>query len=55
MGFFKDRSIYYSTFPITKQAEQGEWFRVQDELRAELNGCRNEYLNEGVYPPHFNR
>jgi predicted transposase/invertase (TIGR01784 family) len=23
--FFKDRSIYYSTFPITEQAEQGEW------------------------------
>ncbi|HEX2958145.1 MAG TPA: Rpn family recombination-promoting nuclease/putative transposase [Chitinispirillaceae bacterium] len=23
--FFKDRSIYYSTFPITKQAERGEW------------------------------
>jgi predicted transposase/invertase (TIGR01784 family) len=23
--FFKDRTIYYSTFPITQQAEQGEW------------------------------
>jgi predicted transposase/invertase (TIGR01784 family) len=23
--FFKDRSIYYSTFPITEQAERGEW------------------------------
>jgi predicted transposase/invertase (TIGR01784 family) len=23
--FFKDRSIYYSTFPITEQAEQGDW------------------------------
>lgn len=23
--FFKDRSIYYSTFPIAEQAEQGEW------------------------------
>ncbi len=23
--FFKDRSIYYSTFPIARQAEQGEW------------------------------
>jgi len=23
--FFKDRSVYYSTFPIMKQAEQGEW------------------------------
>jgi predicted transposase/invertase (TIGR01784 family) len=23
--FFKDRSIYYSTFPIVEQAEQGEW------------------------------
>jgi predicted transposase/invertase (TIGR01784 family) len=23
--FFKDRSIYYSTFPIVEQAEQGDW------------------------------
>ena len=23
--FFKDRSLYYSTFPIVEQAEQGEW------------------------------
>ena len=23
--YFKDRSIYYSTFPIQEQAEQGEW------------------------------
>jgi predicted transposase/invertase (TIGR01784 family) len=23
--FFKDRSIYYSTFPIAHQAEQGDW------------------------------
>ena len=23
--FFKDRSIYYSTFPITEQAEKGDW------------------------------
>ena len=23
--FFKDRSIYYSTFPITEQAKQGDW------------------------------
>jgi predicted transposase/invertase (TIGR01784 family) len=23
--FFKDRSIYYSTFPITEQAELGDW------------------------------
>jgi predicted transposase/invertase (TIGR01784 family) len=28
--FFKDRSIYYSTFPIAEQAEQGEWnFELQ--------------------------
>ena len=24
-NFFKDRSIYYSTFPIREQAEKGEW------------------------------
>ena len=23
--FFKDRSLYYSTFPIVEQAEQGDW------------------------------
>jgi predicted transposase/invertase (TIGR01784 family) len=23
--FFKDRTVYYSTFPITEQAEQGDW------------------------------
>ena len=23
--FFKDRTVYYSTFPITEQAEKGEW------------------------------
>ena len=23
--FFKDRTVYYSTFPIREQAEQGEW------------------------------
>lgn len=23
--FFKDRTLYYSTFPITEQAEQGNW------------------------------
>lgn len=23
--FFKDRTLYYSTFPITEQAEKGEW------------------------------
>jgi predicted transposase/invertase (TIGR01784 family) len=23
--FFKDRTVYYSTFPIVEQAEQGEW------------------------------
>jgi predicted transposase/invertase (TIGR01784 family) len=24
-NFFKDRTIYYSTFPIQEQAEKGEW------------------------------
>jgi predicted transposase/invertase (TIGR01784 family) len=23
--FFKDRSVYYSTFPIQQQAERGDW------------------------------
>jgi hypothetical protein len=23
--YFKERSIYYSTFPIREQAEKGEW------------------------------
>jgi predicted transposase/invertase (TIGR01784 family) len=25
MNFFKDRSVYYSTFPIRQQAEKGNW------------------------------
>jgi predicted transposase/invertase (TIGR01784 family) len=25
MNFFKDRSVYYSTFPIRQQAEKGDW------------------------------
>jgi predicted transposase/invertase (TIGR01784 family) len=25
-NFFKDRSIYYASFPIQQQAEKGEWF-----------------------------
>ena len=24
-NFFKDRTVYYSTFPIVDQAEKGEW------------------------------
>ncbi len=24
-NFFKDRTVYYSTFPITEQAERGDW------------------------------
>ena len=24
-NYFKDRTIYYSTFPIVEQAEKGEW------------------------------
>ena len=24
-NFFKDRTVYYSTFPIREQAEKGEW------------------------------
>jgi hypothetical protein len=27
--YFKDRSIYYTTFPIQEQAQKGEWdFRL---------------------------
>ena len=29
--FYKDRSIYYSTFPISEQAQRGEWnYELQD-------------------------
>ncbi len=24
-NFFKDRALYYSTFPIREQAERGDW------------------------------
>jgi len=24
-NYFKDRSVYYSTFPIQQQAERGDW------------------------------
>ncbi len=28
--FFKDRTVFYSTFPIQEQAEQGQWdYRLQ--------------------------
>ena len=30
--FYKDRSIYYSTFPIAEQAQQGEWKYQLDDV-----------------------
>ncbi|MDD6552548.1 MAG: Rpn family recombination-promoting nuclease/putative transposase [Prevotellaceae bacterium] len=54
--FYKDRSIYYSTFPITEQAKKGEWnyelqavytigilnFTFPEDKRSDDNGIFRE-------------
>ena len=47
-NYFKERTIYYSTFPIREQAEKGEW---NDNLKAVycvgiLDFTFNDYENE---------
>jgi predicted transposase/invertase (TIGR01784 family) len=46
-NFFKDRSVYYSTFPIQLQAPQGEWnfqlsaiYTGQSEVSVEELGSK---------------
>ena len=46
--FFKDRSIYYSTYPIREQAPQGKWnYRLDDVYTV---GILNFTFPEGEYP-----
>ena len=46
--FFKDRSIYYSTYPIREQAPQGKWnYRLDDIYTV---GILNFTFPEGEYP-----
>ena len=57
--FFKDRSVFYSTFPIQEQGQVGEWdFHLKDVYTVGiLNFCfpENEYeRHRGNFPwmPH---
>ena len=46
--FFKDRSIYYSTFPIRDQAPKGEWnYQLKDVYTV---GILNFTFPDGEYP-----
>ena len=50
--YFKDRAVFYSTFPIREQAEKGEWnFQLQfvyciSLMGFEFNKEEHEYLHE---------
>jgi predicted transposase/invertase (TIGR01784 family) len=50
--YFKDRSVFYSTFPIQKQAEKGDWnFKLKEVycvslLGFEMPGEGKEYLHK---------
>ena len=45
--YFKDRTVFYSTFPIQKQAEKGDWnFKLKDVYCVSLLGF--EMPGEGV-------
>ena len=38
-NYFKDRSIYYSTFPIQQQAEKGDWdFKLKSVYTIRYSG-----------------
>jgi len=46
--YFKDRSIYYSTYPIREQAPKGKWdYRLQDVYTV---GILNFTFPDGEYP-----
>ena len=46
--YFKDRSIYYSTYPIREQAPKGKWdYRLEDVYTV---GILNFTFPEGEYP-----
>ena len=46
--YFKDRSIYYSTFPIREQVPQGRWnYRLKDVYTV---GILNFVFPDGEYP-----
>ncbi len=52
--FFKDRSVYYSTFPIRDQAEKGEWdFELKSVYTVGiLNFVFDEDKNDSNYFHH---
>ena len=46
--YFKDRSIYYSTYPIREQASKGKWdYRLEDVYTV---GILNFTFPDGEYP-----
>ena len=46
--YFKDRSIYYSTYPIREQAPKGKWdYRLEDVYTV---GILNFTFPDGEYP-----
>ena len=47
-AYFKDRSIYYSTFPIREQGQKGEWdYHLKDVYTV---GILNFTFPDGEYP-----
>jgi predicted transposase/invertase (TIGR01784 family) len=47
-AYFKDRSIYYSTFPIREQGQKGEWdYHLKDVYTV---GVLNFCFPDGEYP-----
>jgi predicted transposase/invertase (TIGR01784 family) len=52
--FFKDRSIFYSTFPIQEQAEKGDWsFELKAVYTVGILGfCFLEHKNDKDYFHH---
>ena len=65
-NFFKDRSVYYSTFPIQEQAKQGNWnFELKavytigildfmfDDHKHELNKILHKIKLSDIIQSHF--
>lgn len=48
--FFKDRSIYYSMFPISSQGKKGEW---NYELKKTFTICIMDFCFDDTHPDHM--
>jgi len=48
--FYKDRSVYYATFPIQEQAERGEWWNFELQ-RVYMVGILNFVFPDDEYSP----